>query len=122
VKAVSQRCPFVQPIHPLHQLLPILAACEPATVAPKDLPTQPLRRVLCALVACLPNGPSSPLSGAHSRFVVAGAATAAPAAASTTVGGTIGAVEVQRGTGLTDQQVDRLIGQAKQIIGCVQSE
>jgi hypothetical protein len=34
----------------------------------------------------------------------------------------IGAVEVQRGAGLTDQQVDRLIGQAKQIIGCVQSE
>jgi hypothetical protein len=31
----------------------------------------------------------------------------------------IGEVEVQRGTGLTDQQVDRLIGQAKQIIGCV---
>jgi hypothetical protein len=31
----------------------------------------------------------------------------------------IGEVEVQRGTGLTNQQVDRLIGQAKQIIGCV---
>jgi hypothetical protein len=54
--------------------------------------------------------------------VVAGPATAAPAAGSTTVDVTIGAVEVQRGTGLPDQQVDRLIGQAKQIIGCVQSE
>jgi hypothetical protein len=31
----------------------------------------------------------------------------------------IGEVEVQRGTGLTDQQADRPIGQAKQIIGCV---
>jgi hypothetical protein len=35
------------------------------------------------------------------------------------VGRTIGAFEVQRGTGLAGQQVDRLIGQAKQIIGCV---
>ena len=31
----------------------------------------------------------------------------------------IGEVEVHRGTSLTDQQADRLIGQAKQIIGCV---
>jgi hypothetical protein len=34
----------------------------------------------------------------------------------------IGEVELQRGSGSTDQHVDRLIGQAKQIIGCVQSE
>jgi hypothetical protein len=31
----------------------------------------------------------------------------------------VGEVEVQRGTSLTDQQADRLIGQAKQIINCV---
>ena len=30
-----------------------------------------------------------------------------------------GEVEVQRGTTLTDQQADRLVGQAKQIINCV---
>jgi hypothetical protein len=33
--------------------------------------------------------------------------------------GFIGAVEVQRGTTLTDQQADRLIGQAKVILSCV---
>jgi hypothetical protein len=63
--------------------------------------------------------PPSSLSGAHSILVEAGPAKAAPAAAGTMVDGTIDAVEVQRGTGLADQQVDRLIGQAKQIIGCV---
>ena len=31
----------------------------------------------------------------------------------------VGEVEVQRGTTLADQQADRLIGQAKQIISCV---
>jgi hypothetical protein len=31
----------------------------------------------------------------------------------------VGEVEVQRGSTLADQQADRLIGQAKQIISCV---
>jgi hypothetical protein len=31
----------------------------------------------------------------------------------------VGEVEVQRGSALTDQQADRLIGQAKQIISCM---
>jgi hypothetical protein len=45
-----------------------------------------------------------------------------PRVAANRVTAFIGAVEVQHGTGLTDQQLDRLIGQAKQIIGSGQSE
>ena len=43
----------------------------------------------------------------------------APRVAVNRVTAFVGEVEVQRGTTLTDQQADRLIGQAKQIISCV---
>jgi hypothetical protein len=101
VETVIQRLPFGQLILSLHHLLPVQTACQLAPVAPRDLPTQPPCRVLCTLVECLRDDPLSSLSGAHNIFVGAGPATAAPAAASTTVDVAIDAVEVQRGTGLT---------------------
>jgi hypothetical protein len=56
VEEVIQPRPFVQPIHPRHQLLPVQAACDPGIVAPGGLLTQPLRQVLRDLVVCLPHG------------------------------------------------------------------
>jgi hypothetical protein len=56
VKEVVQQRPFVQPVHPVYQLLPIQAPRNARVVAPGDLPTQPFSQVLCDLVVCLSHG------------------------------------------------------------------
>jgi hypothetical protein len=50
---VIQQRPFVQPLHAVHQLLPIQPPSNPRIIAPGDLPTQPLRQVRGDLVVRL---------------------------------------------------------------------
>ena len=50
VEEIVKQRPFVQPVHPVHQLLPIQPPGDTRIVAPGHLPTQPFCQVLCELV------------------------------------------------------------------------
>jgi hypothetical protein len=57
----------IEPIDPIHQVLPGQTACPSGIVAPGDLPPPPLRQGLRALVVRWPQGPPSALVGLPAR-------------------------------------------------------
>jgi hypothetical protein len=62
VPEVIQQRAFIDPKHPIDQLVAEQATHHPRIVTTGDLPTQPLRQVLRDLVGCLFHGPPSSLA------------------------------------------------------------
>jgi hypothetical protein len=53
VEEIIQQRPFVQPVHPLDDLLAVQAPGDPRVIAASRLPTQPFGQVLCNRFSCL---------------------------------------------------------------------